>query len=316
MRASRSVWSLVVVFALAAAGPVAAQTLDAQAGGLPVLAGRVAALEAQLAALSPLLELIQGGQLEVVTNESGVTVLRLTGINLQVRNGLGASSSPSTNGAGNVIIGYDEVRTTGPKTCSSGRYHDEATCVAEGYVWAISYKNGSHYLVVGSENNYGRASGIVVGQRNSSSAPFSSVLAGRDNSAARQGASVSGGMGNLASGPYSAVSGGISNTANEDIPGSQGASVSGGYLNVASGWASSVSGGRENVASGTNGSVSAGYQNEASGPGASVCGGANGVASGWSSAVSGGYWNAATADVATVSGGFGLTADSFAAHVP
>lgn len=215
-----------------------------------MLENRVVALEAQMAALAPVLELVQSGQLEVVTNELGVTVLRLTGINLQVVNGLGVSAGPLTNGAGNVIVGYDEARVSGQPSCSRGQFLDEGSCVAAGQIWAVSYKSGSHYLVVGPENNYGRTSGIVVGQRNSSSASFGSVLAGRNNAATMVGASVAGGEGNTASASF--------------------ASVSGGSNNAASGSSSVVSGGSQNSASAPNSTVSGGVGLTANTPGAHV----------------------------------------------
>jgi hypothetical protein len=137
------------------------------------------------------------------------------GVNVHVRNGLGATNGFPThpaddgvvNGLGNLIVGYDEARSPG------------------------SNKSGSHNLVVGLMNNYSSFGGLVAGALNAVTGPY---------------ASVSGGSGNTASGMNSSVSGGNNNTALES-----GSSVSGGYGNTALGWYSSVSGGSSRSASST-----------------------------------------------------------------
>ncbi len=129
----------------------------------------------------------------------------IRGANLHVVNGTG--STETANALGNVIIGYNEERITG------------------------NDRSGSHMLVVGTELNYTQYGGVVVGDMNTTSGPFSSV---------------SGGFANTASGTHSSVSGGVSSTAS-----GQRSSVSGGAANTASGARSSASGGNGNTASGT-----------------------------------------------------------------
>jgi hypothetical protein len=107
------------------------------------------------------------------------------------------------NGLGNLIVGYNEPRA-----------------------FAENVRTGSHNVVVGSQHNFSRFGGLVVGNFNTISGDF---------------ASVSGGLGNTASGEFSSVSGGAGNMASGFA-----ASVSGGQENTVSGEFSSVSGG-ENI---------------------------------------------------------------------
>lgn len=215
------------------------------------------------------------------------------GVNVQVVNGLG--NTATTNGRGNLIVGYDEATpfSRGP-ICSDGEFSDQVTCEQNGEVWASSHKSGSHYLVVGPGNNYSQAGGVVFGVGNTANGMFSTVTGGTVNLARRTSASVSGGGYNDASAELASVSGGLSNTASGDI-----ASVSGGFFNTASGIQSSVTGGWENIADGLFATVSGGHLNRASGGdgsmvppnggGASVSGGEQNVADGTNSSVSGGF---------------------------
>lgn len=216
--------------------------------------GRVAALEAKIAALEALLA---GVTRETVNNQPAV---RFSGVNLQVVNGTG--NTESANGTGNLIIGYDEVRSAGALQCSIGSKAmfepitkgtlfapviDEADCTAVGGKWSLNHKSGSHYLVVGTQHNYSRWGGIVVGASNTSNFDYASVSGGAFNTASGPQSSVSGGTINLAAGPQSSVSGGTSNTAS----GTQ-SSVSGGAGNTAAGQRASVSGGLNRSAPNTN----------------------------------------------------------------
>ena len=211
----------------------------------PILAhpeqeARIAALEAKLAA---------------VTNETvnGQPTVRFSGVNVQIVNG--TKSTWSSNGRGNLILGYDLARNDGTFFCSEGFYATYETCSIGGRrTWAVSHKSGSHYLVIGDSNNYSRYGGVVVGSFNTSNGAYASVSGGFNNTASGQYASVSGGGGNTASGSFASVSGGGGNTASGSS-----ASVSGGWDNTASSILSSVSGGRGNTASGYNSSVSGGY---------------------------------------------------------
>lgn len=162
--------------------------------------------------------------------------LFITGANLHIVNGLGATNGnpafPSaidpavtmTNGLGNLIIGYNELR---------GNVSDE--------------RPGSHNLVVGRQNSFSSFGGLVAGRLNSALGPYSTVSGGQQNTAGGPSSSVSGGAGNLATGLAASVSGGVSNTAS-----AQQSSVSGGQQNTASGVNSSVSGGLTRSAPGTH----------------------------------------------------------------
>jgi hypothetical protein len=247
----------------------------------------VDALEARIAALESLLSHF---------SKSGNEIY-ITGANLHVVNGSGATNG-TVNGLGNIIIGYDEIRGSGPITCSLGAYTDQTTCEANGGVWALSHKSGSHNLVVGPTHNYSRYGGIVVGNANQISGNYSSVSGGAGNTASGEKSSVSGGNGNTASSYYSSVSGGSGNTASSHY-----SSVSGGIFNTASYWYSSVSGGYGNTASNKYSSVSGGRDNTASGENSSVSGGNGNTASNNSSSVSGGMDNTASGENSSVSGG-------------
>jgi len=115
------------------------------------------------------------------------------GFNVHIRSGSGATdgdtgSGPTTNGLGNLIVGYDE--SLGPED-----------------------KSGSHNLVVGPYHTYSAYGGLVAGGFNTVSGPHSSVSGGSGNTASGPVSSVSGGQNNITSGTNSSVSGGLSRTA-------------------------------------------------------------------------------------------------------
>jgi hypothetical protein len=219
---------------------------------MAALQAQVTTLQTQLANVIPLNNVVS------VTQVAGVTTVRLTGVNLQVVNGMG--STATRNGMGNIYVGYDEARTAGIPQCSIGRnpttfavIANEGTCIAAGGIWALNHKSGSHYLIVGPEQNYSRWAGIVSGHTNTSNGNY---------------ASVTGGVANLASGSESAVHGGVRNKATGDL-----STVLGGEANTASGGGATVSGGGSSTASGTNATVSGGELNTASGNWSAVSGG-------------------------------------------
>ncbi|MDG2149328.1 MAG: hypothetical protein P8N09_07375 [Planctomycetota bacterium] len=127
-----------------------------------------------------------------------VKTIRIDGANLQVVNGQGTSDT--TNGLGNLIVGYNELGNPNG---------DDRT--------------GSHNLVTGQANSFTSHGGLVAGRGNSVSGPWSSVSGGRESTASDPHSSVSGGAGNTASGNFSSISGGDNNTA-----GGTWSSVSGG----------------------------------------------------------------------------------------
>ena len=88
----------------------------------------------------------------------------------------GAGATESTNGYGNLVIGYNED--------------------GSGYA-----RTGSHNLVVGPEHSWTSYGGLIAGEYNAVTGPYSSVSVG---------------YGNTASGSYSRVSGGAFNTASAD----------------------------------------------------------------------------------------------------
>jgi hypothetical protein len=181
------------------------------------------------------------------------TLLTISGVNVQIVNGLG--STETQNGLGNLVVGYNEPRGDGTDN-----------------------RMGSHNIITGIYNNYASSGGIVGGHGNSLNGREEFAV-GYFNTASGNQASVSGGYSNTASGDLSSVSGGYFNTASGYF-----ASVSGGNRNTASGPYASVSGGYANAANAYFTSVSGGEYNTASGYAAMVSGGTSNTqsnANGW-----------------------------------
>ncbi len=188
-------------------------------GGLPE---RVAELEAQIkefeaqvealtAAMQEMQEILQFVHVE--TGEMwGVRGPHwiIEGANVHVWSGVGKTygvvcppGSPdcvSSNGLGNLVVGYNEF------------FHSETPL-----------RWGMHNLIVGPEHEYLGSGGFIAGRHNSivnrgasvtggihnsAQSSYSSVSGGRENLASGGAASVSGGFGNVASGAWSSVSGG------------------------------------------------------------------------------------------------------------
>jgi hypothetical protein len=211
----------------------------------------------------------------------------ITGANLRIVNGLGATDT--TNGLGNLIVGYNELRNDPNRPDN---------------------RTGSHNVVVGKRLNFSSFGGLVVGLDNEISGQFASVSGGTRNIASGDFSSVSGGQFNTASGERASVSGGGQNAASGPI-----ASISGGALNIASGGVSSVSGGANNTATNDFTWVTGGEFNTASGERASVCGGESNQATGVSASVCGGFRNTASFNISSVSGGVNNTASGLGASV-
>lgn len=206
----------------------------------------------------------------------GHPALVVTGVNLHLRNGAGATSE--VNGRGNLVIGYSER--------STGSSEEE--------------REGSHILVIGDRHAYPATAyaGAVIGRDNTISAPYASVTGGRGNHASGASASVVGGDHNHASGERASVSGGASNLAS-----GVSASVTGGFYNVASGPNASIVGGSHSRVGGEAAAVLGGEHNRASGAYATVSGGQQNRAAEYGSTVSGGINNEATGSYSSVSGG-------------
>jgi hypothetical protein len=200
-------------------------------GECAVLDPRVTALEGALADTQAALSAAQAQLADVQALLQGVSrtddALVISGTNLQVIDGSGSTTGP-TNGAGNIIIGYNEG-TLGQT------------------------RSGSHNLIVGIEHDYNSFGGVVAGEHNTIDARAACVLGGSDNVATGPFSSVGGGFANEASGTNAVVSGGCEYMATNTY-----AAVSGGRLAVASGPWSSVTGGSTNKATAAYASVSGG----------------------------------------------------------
>ncbi|MFZ2448838.1 MAG: hypothetical protein WAW37_20945 [Syntrophobacteraceae bacterium] len=194
---------------------------------------QINALQAQVSQLVSLLEGVSRAD-----DASGNPTVTFSGVNVRIVNGSG-STGGTVNGRGNLIIGYNESRTSGG---------------------AVNDRSGSHNLSIGTENNFSSYGGMVAGRTNSISGAYSSVSGGHGNTAGGDGSSVSGGWQNTAGGMYSSVSGGAFSTA-----GGNESSVSGGRNNSAGGAYSSVSGGEFNKAGYLSSSVSGGSDRSAGG---------------------------------------------------
>lgn len=187
----------------------------------------------------------QGGQVETI---------RITGVNVQLVNGLGATES--VNGTGNLIVGYQEM--------GNDREPDNRT--------------GSHYIVVGSEHNYTAFGGIVAGQSNASHGNYACVNGGRQSIADGPWSSIAGGGFNQASGQQAVVVGGnynysaadstvvVGGSGNQAVaPGGGGAGakavVVGGFSNKSRGQGSVVVGGEHNDTTANYSAILAGSYN-------------------------------------------------------
>jgi hypothetical protein len=135
--------------------PAAAQ----EAGGLPALTQRVATMEAKLAPVS------------LVQEAGSCPEMVFSGVNVRIVNGMG--STETTNGCGNLIVGYNESRPA----------------QAGGDV-----RTGSHNIIVGRGNNYSSFGGLDAGIFNASLAAYASVSGGFLNTASGNLSSVSGGF--------------------------------------------------------------------------------------------------------------------------
>lgn len=197
--------------------------------------------------------------------------IKFEGVNVQIVNGAGKTAT--TNGEGNLVVGYDE---------NVGKHA----------------QTGSHNLILGEEQTYTSYGGILAGAMNSITEPGASVTGGKENHASKEYASVSGGWKNAASGELSSISGGDSGEATGRY-----SSISGGNAGTAAGESSSVSGGADSQALGEVASVSGGISNRAKGGDASISGGSTNTAEGNWSSISGGYKNETSNEWATVGGG-------------
>ena len=256
------------------AAPNPITTLEAQVAALQqtvsTQAGQIAGLQSTVANQGTQITSLQKSViplLTVVSFDPAHNLVQFRGVNVQIVNGQGTTST--TNGVGNLIIGYNEDAGNARGTCTVSIHGVsdtfEPVCINDGGTFTRSL-GGSHNVVIGVGHGYSSFGGMVVGQDNLVTGTFAVVSSGENNTA---------------SGPHSGVSGGQDNTAS----GSD-SSVSGGESNTASGGTSSVSGGGSNTASFADSSISGGEANTASGFGSSVSGGlaiVEGNGAGWAS---------------------------------
>lgn len=151
-----------------------------------------------------------------------VPVLRITGVNVQIVNGTGATST--VNSTGNLILGYGETTPGG----------------------FIFERTGSHNIMMGTNNSYfnGTYGSVVAGNWNTLAAPNTSILSsefsqidgpfstinGADNGivlAPGSFCNVLGGESNAAIAHHSTITGGLGNFINVNGPWG---TVSGGWI--------------------------------------------------------------------------------------
>lgn len=115
----------------------------------------------------------------------------ISGANLHVRNGLGATYAFGVNGLGNLIVGYNELR---------------------GQPTNPDVRTGSHNVIAGQGMNYSATGAFLTGINNSSATYFASVLGGTGNTASGTYSVVVGGFNNVASAGWTSILGGRDNT--------------------------------------------------------------------------------------------------------
>ena len=123
-------------------------------------------------------------KLAPLTFDAATNEVVITGANLRLLNGMGATDT--TNGLGNLIVGYNEPR--------------------EG---EENIRTGSHNVVVGKQHQFSSVGGLVVGLQNEIHGAFASVSGGVRNTAAGHFSSVSGGQNRTAAGEFDWVAGSL-----------------------------------------------------------------------------------------------------------
>lgn len=267
----------------------------------------------------------------VASGVGGKPTVQFSGVNLQLLNGAGQTAS--TNGSGNLVLGYDQ--TPGAQTGSHNLVlgtGQSFTSYADLLGGETNVAKGAFEAVFGHSNSAsGADSSITGGWSNKVNANYSSISGGSHNTATSRAASVSGGCGNLAgtgtvsvpalcsdntnyANYFTSVSGGMGNQAsgittsisggNANVAdGNHGAWVGGGWSNLSHGSSTAVSGGDHNNGNGDNASVSGGTSDTAQGTASSILGGSNETADGDVSSILGGDDNATDGTGATVTGG-------------
>jgi hypothetical protein len=197
-------------------------------------AALIASLQADLAANNAYIQDLQSYVSVDDTTDPSRPVVTVTGANLQVTNGLG--STLSTNGVGNILVGYDEsmLGLCYIVPASMEDIYDAVACDSAGGLWlgTVATKTGSHNVIVGDRHAYTAYSSIVSGTANFSLAKGASIIGGAYNSGLGAYSAITGGVLNHADGRRSSVTGGATNTVestslNGSISGGSGGTVSG-----------------------------------------------------------------------------------------
>ncbi len=161
-----------------------------QSGGLPAIETRLSTLETDVSRLK--------GKTEPLTLVPGTALkppeVVFSGVNVRIVNGLGRTDT--MNSVGNLIVGYNELRT-GPR--------QELEVPNDP---AINHRAGSHNIILGTKNNYAGFGGLVAGETNMIDGPCAAVLGGLNNYAMGR-TSILAGCYNRASGEYSSIAGGF-----------------------------------------------------------------------------------------------------------
>lgn len=278
----------------------------------------------------------------VASGVGGKPTIQFSGVNVQIVNGGGKTYT--TNGAGNLVLGYDEGvgAQTGSHnlvlgaeqtfTSFGGIISGEHNALIQSNAAAIGGEHNSvkaeKAVAVGGEENVANnhVATVLGGKGNAATADSSSVTGGAENTASGENATVTGGQDNTASAPYATIGGGHSNSATAEW-----ASVTGGRGNHANGFASSISGGCKNLTGvgslpltaegcalkspgewselnvGTGASIVAGTENQALGLNSAILGGIFNRSLNFESVVAGGDKNVVEAPGSAISGGFGNT---------
>jgi len=181
-------------------------------------------------------------QLEALLAVDGDGDLVLTGANLRIENGLG--STDSTNGKGNLILGYNE---------------------------GFGDRSGSHNAIIGVDHEYSSYAGLVAGRRNEVNGPYASVTGGIDNVATGSYAVVVGGRENTAEDLEGVAVGGWGNTVGPGLTG--GSVILGGRDNTTDVNATVIVGGRDNLGVGLDAVIVGGADNETRGQISVITGG-------------------------------------------
>lgn len=234
--------------------------------GLAGLQAELDLLEAEALRLDALLAGLDASVGDLADTFAGVerngATLRFSGVNLQLVNGTDATHT--SNGMGNLILGYDEP---------DGRLVD---------------RDGSHNLVIGEGHDYRGTAGIVAGARNTIDGNNTAILGGFDNFNQGRGSVIVTGRENtidscpdatpsmpcaILNGRYSEASeGGVVVSGHSNVARGGGVVVSG-ALNEADELLSVVVSGQANEAYG--GVIVSGYNNVMSGEGFAVIVGGN-----------------------------------------